>query len=81
MVLWDCVPTLGLDEYEPTEEIQISSVNVTTINKGPIMDESLILPKIRKIQEIIKNISSTTQTHLSLIWSPQKIKFQQSVSL
>ena len=81
MLLWDCAPTLGLDEEEPTEEIQLASVNVTTRSKGLVMDESLILPKIRKIQEIIKNISSTTQTHLSLIWSPQKIKFQHSVSL
>ena len=49
MVLWDCAPTLGLDEEDPIEEIQLSSVNVTTRSKGPIMDESLILPKIRKI--------------------------------
>ena len=30
MVLWDCAPTQGLNEEDPTEEIQISSVNVTT---------------------------------------------------
>ena len=62
MVLWDCAPTLGLDEDEPTEEIQLSSVNVTTRSKGPILDESLLLTKIRKIQESMKNISSNTQT-------------------
>ena len=50
MVLWDCAPTLELGEEEPTEEIQLSAVNVTTKSKGPIMDESLLLPKIRKIQ-------------------------------
>ena len=50
MVLWDCAPTLGLEEEEPMEEIQISIVNVITRSKGPIMDESLLLPKIRKIQ-------------------------------
>ena len=58
MVLWDCAPTLGLDEEEPTEDIQLSSVNVTTKRKGPVMDEILILPKIRKIQESMKKISS-----------------------
>ena len=62
MVLWDCAPTLGLNEEDPTEEIQLSSVNVTTRSKGPVMDEILILPKIKKIQENMKNISSTTQT-------------------
>ena len=41
LVLWDCEPTLGLDEEEPTEQIQLSTVNVTIRSKGPIMDESL----------------------------------------
>ena len=30
MVLWDCMTTLGLEEEEPTEEIQLSAVNITT---------------------------------------------------
>ena len=60
MLLWDCAPTLGLDEEEPTKEIQISAVNVTTRSKGPVMDESLILPKIRKIQESMNKISTNT---------------------
>ena len=62
MVLWDCAPMLGLEEEYPTEEIQLSVVNVTTRSKGPIMDEILLLPKIRKIQENMKKISSNTQT-------------------
>ena len=49
MVLWDYAPMLGLEEEEPTEEIQLSTVNVTIRSKGPIMDEILLLPKIRKI--------------------------------
>ena len=40
MVLWDWEPTLDLSEDEPTKEIQVSSVNVVTIIKGPIVDES-----------------------------------------
>ena len=62
MVLWDCVPTLELNEEEPTEEIQLSSVKVTTRSKGPVMDESSVLPKIKKMQENMKKIISTTQT-------------------
>ena len=62
MVLWDWAPTLGLSEDEPTEEIQVSSVNVTPGSKRPVVDESLVLPKINKIQENMKKILSTTQT-------------------
>ena len=62
MVLWDCSPTLGLYEEKIAKEIQLSVVKVTTRSKGPLMDESLLLPKIRKIQESMKKVSSNTQT-------------------
>ena len=52
---------VGVKEEEPTEEIQLSTVNVTTRRKGTIMDEIILLPKIRKIQENMKKISSSTQ--------------------
>ena len=61
MVSWDCAPTLGLDEEDSDEEIQLSSVNVSTRIKGPVMDDRLILPKIRRIHESMKRISSNTQ--------------------
>ena len=51
---------MGLSEDEATEEIQVSSVNVTTISKGSVVDESLILPKIKKLKENMKKIVSTT---------------------
>ena len=75
MVLWDCAPTLGLEEEEPMEEIQLSAVNITTRSKGPIMDESLLLPKIRKIQESMEKISSNTQTppKSDLVTSKEKV--------
>ena len=62
MVLWDRAPALGIEEEELTEEIQLSAVNVTTRSKGQVMDESLLLPNIMKIQENMKMISSNTQT-------------------
>ena len=40
----------------------MSSVNVTTRSKGPIVDEILVLPKIKNIKENMKKILSTTQT-------------------
>ena len=60
MVLWDCMTTSGLEEEETNEEIQLSAVNITTKSQGPIKDESL-LPKIKKFQESMKNISNNTQ--------------------
>ena len=62
MVLWDWAPTLGLDEDEQSEEVQISLVNVTTRSKGLVGDQNLVLPKERKIKETFKKIISTTQT-------------------
>ena len=62
MVLWDWAPTLRLSEDEAAEEIQVSSVNVTTRSKGSVVDESLILPKINKMKENMNKIISTTQT-------------------
>ena len=60
MVLWDCMTTLGLDEGEPTEEVSLSAVNATTRRKGLEMDESILLPKIRRIQEKMKKVNSNT---------------------
>ena len=62
MVLWDCVPSLGLSKEEPNEKTHLSSVNVSTRSKGPVIDDRLIFPKIRNIQESMKKISSNTQT-------------------
>ena len=61
MVLWDLAPTLGLSEDEQTEENQVSSVNVMTRSKGPVVDGSLLLDKIKKFKENMKKILSTTQ--------------------
>ena len=60
MVLWDCITTLGLEEEESTEEIQLSAINITTRSQGPIIYEAL-LPKIKRFQESMKNIASKNQ--------------------
>ena len=61
MVLWDWEPTLGLSEDEPTEEIQVSSINVSMRSRAPVMDEILLLPKIKKFREIMNKILNKTQ--------------------
>ena len=62
MVLWDWAPTMGLIEDEQAKEIQVSSVNITTRNKGPVVDQSLVFPKIRRAKETMKKIIGTIQT-------------------
>ena len=52
MVLWDCAPTLGLEEEELMEEIQLSAVNVTATRKGPIRDEILLLCRLGRFKKV-----------------------------
>ena len=61
MVLWDCAPMLGLENEEPTKEIQLSAVNVTTRSKSPLIEDNTLLPKIKN-QENMKKIRNNTQT-------------------
>ena len=77
MLLWDWEPALGLSEEEQIDEIQVSSINVTTRIKAPIMDQSLVLPKTMKIKENTKKIISTTQTQPK--FNPKKIKETNTV--
>ena len=61
MVLWDCMTMLGLEEEEPTKEIQLSVVNITTRSQGLITNVNL-LPKIKKFQESMKKLTNKTQS-------------------
>ena len=60
MVLWDCMTTLGLEEEEPTKEMQLSAINITTRIQGPITYE-ILFPKIKKFQESMKKLTNKTQ--------------------
>ena len=62
MVLWDCMSTLGLEEEESTEEIQLSKVNVTTRSQRPVTNESSLLPKIKEFQESMNRYIKNAQT-------------------
>ena len=53
---------LGLENEEPTEEIQLLAINVTTRRNGPLIEDNTLLPKIKKIQENMKKIRNNTQT-------------------
>ena len=52
----------GDREDEPYEEIQVSSVNVMTRSKGPVVARSLSLPKLENFKENMKKILSLAQT-------------------
>ena len=60
MVLWDCLTTTVLEEEEIIDEKQILGVNITTRSQIPITDE-ILLPNIKKFQEIMKKIANKTQ--------------------
>ena len=73
LVLWDwAVPTLGLKEEEQAEEIQVSSVKITTRSKGIVVDQILVFPKVNITKETMKrNIGTTRPQHKV---NPENIK-------
>ena len=54
-------PTLCVNEEEKTDEIQVSSVNITTRRNVPVVDQCLVLPKVTIAKETVKRNIGTTQ--------------------
>ena len=55
MALWNSVSLLDAEEENTQGRKDIREANVTTRSKGAVSDESLLLPKIRRLQRNIKN--------------------------
>ena len=55
-----------MTEENQVEEIQVSSVSITTRSKGPTVDQILVFPKARRIKETMKEIIGTTQLQQKL---------------
>ena len=51
-----------MTEENQVEEIQVSLVSITTRSKGPIVDQSLWFPKVKRTKETVKKFFGTTQT-------------------
>ena len=62
MVLWDCVSMFRIEDAGLTQKEKISETNVTTRSQGPLKEDNMIIPKIKKLQENMKKIKNNTQT-------------------
>ena len=56
LVLWDCVSMFNM-EYE-----DLLDKEETTRSQNPLKEDNSILPKIKKLQENMKNIKNNTST-------------------
>ena len=54
MALWNSVSLLDAEEENTQGHKDIREANVTTRSKGAVSDDSLLLPKIRRLQRNIK---------------------------
>ena len=54
MALWNSVSLLDAEEENTQGHRDIMEVNVTTRSNGMVSDDSLLLPKIRRLQRNIK---------------------------
>ena len=54
MVLWDCVSLFDAEEEKVLRHKGILETNVTTRSQGLAKDNSLTLPKIKRIQKNVK---------------------------
>ena len=62
MVLWDRVSLFDTEEVKNPRHEDISETNVTTRSQGLIKENSLMLPKIKRLQ---KNVNKFKKKHLS----------------
>ena len=60
MVLWDRVSLFDTEEEKNPRHEDISEANVTTRSQGLIKENSLILPKIKRLQKNVKKFGKNT---------------------
>ena len=60
MVLWDCVSLFDTEEEKNLRHEDTSKMNVTTRSQGLIKENSLMLPKIKRLQNNVKNFQKNT---------------------
>ena len=63
MVLWDCVLLFDTKEEKDPRREDISEMNVKTRSQGLIKENSLILPKIKRLQKNVNLISNKTSAN------------------
>ena len=60
MVLCDCVSLFDTEEEKNPRHEDISETNVTMRSQGLIKENSLMLPKIKRLQKNVKKIQKST---------------------
>ena len=60
MVLWDYVSLFDAKEEKDLRHEDILETNVTTRSQGLIKENSLMLPKIKRLQENMKKVQNNT---------------------
>ena len=63
MVLWDCVSLFDTKEEKDLRHEDSLETNVTTRSQGLIMENSLMLPKIKKLQKNVKKFQKNTSAN------------------
>ena len=63
MVLWDCVSLLDAKEEKDLRHEGILETNVMTRSQGLIKENSLMLPKIKRLQKNVKKFQNNSSTN------------------
>ena len=63
MVLWDCVSLFDTEEEKDLRHEDILETNVTTRSQGLIKENSLMLPKIKRLQKNVKKFQKNTSAN------------------
>ena len=63
MVLWDCVSLFDAKEEKDLRYEDILETNVTTRSQGLIKENSLMLPKIKKLQKNVKKFQKNSSAN------------------
>ena len=60
MVLWDCVSLFDTEEEKDLRYEDILETNIMTRSQGLKKDNSLVLPKIKRLQKNVKKFQKNT---------------------
>ena len=63
MVLWDCVSLFDVEEEKDLKHEGILETNVMTRSQGLIKENSLMLPKIKRLQKNVKKFQNNSSAN------------------
>ena len=63
MILWECVSLFDTKEEKDPRHEYILETNVTTRSQGLIKENSLMLPKIKRLQKNVKKFQKNTSAN------------------